>query len=279
MGEIRVAAVNAFNQNIEPLTVAFCCPQDGLWYRIRRTLPPLILDRRTGSWDAFLRAVSGADCAVIAFPTLGVQSRVVRLVALCRQYPHLPVVLITRRDADQLKRVSHLRIESVVWVSELEGSLTGAVQEARSATVFAQLSEEIASRADLPLAFRKILVAACHGKGTINSVNQLAKLMNRDRKTIWYHWRKATEDRETIHLKEFLDWLRVVRARELAVTGHYGAVIGNQLNTSARSLQRQIRRLTGLSLSELAVCKRAYVWEQFGAALEGTTLEGVCRLP
>lgn len=258
-------------------SLAAHCPETDLRARLEEALDPRRDVRWEDDWKRFSRYAPKADCCIIAWARTNVAARDARLTVFGNRHPLLPLVLVTRRDAHNLRRVSQVPIAEIVWIQEMAATLGPAIVRARGTLYFYRLADRIGSRTDLPLPLRKALMVACRSEAPPASVTELARLVDRDRKTIWYHWTNVLGAAQPIHLKNFLVWLRLLRAAGLKQTGVSWQKVARDLGTNDRTLRAQARRVTGWTLSELKSAGQVGLWNRFAGRLEGTYLEDLIR--
>lgn len=228
--------------------------------RAEDTLQGCRIERGDG-WKAIENSLPRTDCLVVVLPRLGGathQSRFSRVVDL---HPLVPTVLVTRRRAENVRRVRHVRIDEIVWLRSMEASLPRAVDRASTHALFERIAASIERNDTLPPVVRRAVAAVCRGPDPVPSVETLANAVGCDRRTLWYHWRQSLPDRLT--LKRVLDWLRLLRAVGRKSRGRSWAAVANEMGVHPKTLARTAVRLTGTTLSRAAAESRAELREDF----------------
>lgn len=240
--------------------------------RIDRALPVEWSASWSSEWSDFTTEAGRGDCLLVGWPRVHVRGRAGRVALLAERHPLLPSVLVTRRQARNLACVSHVPIDEVVWIDEIDERLAAALDRAVQARLLDRLADAVAKEADWPAPLREALVLACRAQRPVRSVNQLARLADRSRSALWSQWRRVGGPDLPIRLKDVLDMLRLLRAAGRKVPGRSWAQVAREIGVSERTLRAQVKRLTGWTLSELEAAGQAGLWERLRSELEDTAL-------
>ncbi|MDB4883472.1 MAG: hypothetical protein JWL95_2238 [Gemmatimonadetes bacterium] len=219
--------------------------------RMRQALPVSECVVASDDWHSFEQAVPSAACAVIWMEYLADQLTFSRLSLVRHRFPRQPVVLITQKDADNLRHVLGLSIAGVVWSGELPRGLCSAVQRALVHSLFGDLADAFASAEQLPGSLRHSLSYACRSERPIRSVGALAAASCSDRCTLWRHWRKAVGAGAPARLEDALHWLVLLRAVGRKSPHQAWGVVAHELGVHHHTLSRLARRLASRRLSDL----------------------------
>lgn len=211
------------------------------------------------AWSDFENRVEEARCAVVDLPRITERSVPEGLLAFNARFPAVPLVLVTRRRAANLRPLGRVELEEVVWEQCLDGSLAAAVESASTSGVLCRAARRVAATAGVPPVIARALKIALEHEPPLRSVTAWARCLDRDRRTLWYHWQKLDEGRESSASdvppspKELLAWVQIVRAVGARRPGRSWQAVADTLRVDTRTLRRRAKRLLDRPLSELEV--------------------------
>jgi hypothetical protein len=231
--------------------IAVYCPEERQVARIYAALRGMSL-QRTEIWALFSENVAAAACAVVMVDWLAGNPVVQRLEALRVQYPHKPLILVTRKDADNVRLLRRVEIEEVVWTEEIEHALAATVDRTRQTSVFQEIAAQLESAHHLPNRLKHAMAHLFRSPNAITTVEELATSMGCDRRTLWRMWRSAVPDQAGIRLQDMLDWNVLLRATVLRMQCSSWVGIATRLSVHEHTLARAAKRLTSMTLRELA---------------------------
>jgi DNA-binding NarL/FixJ family response regulator len=242
----------------------YCSDQD-LVARLRESAPAGEAMASTDSWNSFQRSAAERESLVVVLPGEVTADQVDRLATLQRQHPHHPLVLAVDRDAENLRRLSRLRVAEMVWTEELDRHLWPTLRRARTGGALRRFARRFEGAEWIPARLRQALAAACRSSTPVYTVPQLAALVGRDRRTLWRLWQTTFGPRPPLRLQDFVDWLLLVRAAVLRATGLRWAAVADDLGVHEHTIARTARRLAGRNLRELAAGGPTEVTRRFEA--------------
>lgn len=251
----RLTATAARHPAAEPqprAILALFCADRGQLERLRAALPPGLSVVAADQWRAFERAAGLAACCVVVLPSLRDTHAIDQLIALRDRLPLLPLVLVTEKDAENLRLLRHLEVEEIVWTHEAPRELAAAVGRARGSSLLRQMAAAIDRAEQIPPKLRQALAFALRSERPIPSVIELAAAVGCDRRTIWRYWREAFGPDHPLLPGHFLDWLLLLRAASLKAPGRKWTAVAQELGIHEHTIARLAKRLAGLSLRELA---------------------------
>src|SRR5688572_17936843 len=106
--------------------IAVYCPEGRQSVRLHAALVNIPM-HCSNNWGRFAESVPGGNCAVVMVDWLEDNPVLQRIIALRAQYPFKPLVLVTRKDADNIRLLRKVEIDEVVWTDEVEQSLAAVV--------------------------------------------------------------------------------------------------------------------------------------------------------
>lgn len=218
--------------------------------------------RPAGSWEAFRRLYPAAVCAVVAAPDPD-PDLFARLQTLRREPTDPPVILVTRRDPGNLRELKNVLLEEVVWADALGEELETAVRRADSERWFRRLEARLRGASGIPPTLAAALVRALRRRPPFTSVQALAGEVDRDRRTLWHHWRNALDEDDELTLKGFLDWVLLLRAAAWKTEDRSWREVSEELGVHTRTLRRVARRQFDRSLKGLANGDREGFFDAF----------------
>src|SRR5919198_5622398 len=89
--------------------------------RLQRMLDVLSASDCTAAynaWQAFEPAALTSECAIAVVPWLSTEDAVSQIAALRFRSPLLPLVVVTAKDADNVRLLSRFVVEEIVWQHE-----------------------------------------------------------------------------------------------------------------------------------------------------------------
>lgn len=232
--------------------LALYCPDDRQLDGMQATLPTTEATIATRDWVTFRRATTDAECSVVAIEWLHDHLKFTRLLAFNTRCPLHPIVLITRKDADNARHLKDLSVEEVVWPGEVQRGLWPAVQRARVRNTLRTLAHLFFKAEHLSPDLRQALAHACWSENPIPSITMLAHVVRCDRRTLWRHWSQGTDSAPALRLEDVLRWLLLLRAAGRKTPDRSWSAVAGDLNVHEHTIARLARRLAGRSLSELS---------------------------
>lgn len=207
--------------------------------------------RRHDDWHDFIRAVPHTECSVLIDPWIRSDPSLERLRELQTRFPYHPLVLVTARDAEGVRRLRRLVVDQIVWDHKLRQELRPAVEQARQRGAMQHLERMFEEADGLPAQLRDAMRLACRPGFTVQTVAEFASLVDRDRRSLWRWWNCTFGESSTLSPKDFLDWITIVRASGLRASGRSWTAVANSLEIHEDTLARMARRTLGLGLGEL----------------------------
>lgn len=214
------------------------------------------------SWQKLGECAVNADCAIVVIENLAIGTDLRNLMLFKTLYAHIPIVLVTAKDFDNAKELRHVMVEEVVWATELH-TLPSQIQSALEKRLLFRIGLMIEQHTDMSFRLRSILGAACRAIPPIRSVAELSRRAACDRATLHRDWRLVVGARSSFHIKDFLGWIILLRARVLCGTAIGWRSTSEQLCVSEKKIYRLSRALAGLSLRRLSALEPIRVAEMF----------------
>ena len=231
--------------------IAVYCPEERQVARLYAALRGMSV-QRTELWSLFTETVAASACAVVMVDWLAGNPVVQRLEALRVQYPHKPLILVTRKDADNVRLLRRVEIEEVVWTEEVEHVLASTVDRTRHTSVFQEIATELEGAHHLPTRLKHAMAHLFRSPNAITTVEELATAMGCDRRTLWRMWRSGIPDNAGLRLQDMLDWNVLLRATVMRMQCSSWVGIATRLAVHEHTLARAAKRLTGMTLRDLA---------------------------
>jgi hypothetical protein len=253
--------------------LALYCPDERQLIRLQTRVLTGERLLATTQWSRFAESASLAATAVVVMDWLAHDGLVMRLAALRARLPLLPLILVTRRDADNLRLLSRLSIEEVIFSDEVDRALPAAVLRARGAGVPQGYAELLSRHQGLPPRIRKAAAAALQSRQPLTTLEELAAAVDCDRGTLWRSWRRCFEGEPPLRLQDFLNWVLLLRAIEARSGDTSWQVVALRLGVHEHTLGRIARRLTGARLRDLELAGQQFVLDRFEASVLRPLLE------
>jgi hypothetical protein len=204
------------------------------------------------SWPAFESAALTSECAIAVVSWLSTDDAVSRIAALRFRSPLLPLVVVTAKDADNVRLLSRLVVEEIVWQHEAERTLSLAVRSARSHAMGRRITESIAAADHLPVQLRTGLIHVLRSLTPVRSISEVASAVGCHRRTLWYQWRLVVRGEPPLRLEDFLDWVLLLRAVSRKQASRGWSEAAGAAGIHEHTLARLARQHTGLRLRHLA---------------------------
>lgn len=205
-------------------------------------------------WEALEDVLASADCLILGVEWLGERNVLPLLTKLRAGSPDVPIVLVTRQEANNVRLLKGLIVEELVWLHEARGSLAHAIADARTRGMFHVLRNALGVEQRLSTRLREALLYACHADRAVHSVFALAAAVRCDRRTLWHGWHRAVGPYP--RLEDLLHWLLLLRAASLKSSANSWTDVALELDVDERTLARHARRLAHLGLRDLAIAER-----------------------
>jgi len=219
---------------------------------IVRAVPPTQPPVVSCDWQQFERIAGHADCSIIAMQWLAVESGADRIIYLKAKQPRRPIVLVTAKDADNLRLLRAVIVEEVVWWHEIERTIWATVCRATLASEMNRIATAIRMTTCIPPQLRNALANACESATPVTTTSELAKLAGCHRRTLWYQWRKVTDSDTSARLEDVLSWILLLRAVALRSAGDSWAVVACSLHIHQHTLARLTKQHLGLTVREVS---------------------------
>lgn len=248
------------------------CPDSNLVVRLRASVPAGETLVPTDSWRAFERSAAARKSLVVVLPGQVTMEQVERLATLQRQLPYHPLVLAVDRDAENLRRLSRLRVTEMIWTEELDRHLWPTLRRARTGSALRRFASEFEAADWIPTRLRKALAHACASATPVYSVAQLASRAGRDRRTLWRLWQSAFGPTPPLRLQDFVHWILLIRAAAVRSTGRRWSAVAHDLGVHEHTIARLARSLADMNLRELEAGGPAEVTQRFERRVVATLL-------
>lgn len=210
--------------------------------------PGYIVDQKEG-WTSFRRSAPGSECAVPIVRRTRSDNFVGRLATFRDRFPFQPLVLVTRRNAGNVRRTRRISLDEIVWLRNVEQGLAKAIERSKANTFFRHLSRRLDESENVPGKLRRALVLACRCEQPVRSVTRLAEAVGCDRRTLWRQWRQTTSE---AHLKDLLAWMQLLQAVGERARGQSVTAVAQKLGLSEKTFGPLSKRLTNRTFAELA---------------------------
>lgn len=230
--------------------------------RILEDVLPSRPNERTGEWVKFRKLFARSDCALVIAPDPAADL-LARLQALKDRHDGVPVVLVTEKDPEALRRLKDVVIEEVLWVEEVVEELPVALRRAEGERCFREIEKRLESAPGLSATLVAALTRAVRRRPPLTSVGTLASEVDRDRRTLWHHWRDAFDGDSGLTPKGFLDWVLLLRAAAAKSDDRSWREVAEQLGVHTRTIRRVADRRLEAPLSEVTNGSRDAFFDAF----------------
>lgn len=232
--------------------IALYCANATSLTAIVRAVPAMQPPAVSCDWPHFERIARHADCSIIAMQWLAVDSGAARITDLKAKQPRHPIVLVTAKDADNLRLLRAVIVEEVVWWHEIDRTIWATICRATLASDMNRIATAIRVTTCIPPLLRHALARACESATPVTSTSELAKLAGCHRRTLWYQWRKVADGDSSARLEDVLSWILLLRAVALRSAGDSWTVIACNLHMHEHTLARLTKQHLGLTVREVS---------------------------
>lgn len=219
-------------------------------------------------WHRFLVAVQHAGCGVLVLPDLAQHRGRDRLRQARSVAASVPVVLVTRADAENLRSVCDIPVDAVVWLHDVDRALWPAVEQVRRRDALYEVAQQVESAGHLPPQLRHALLHLCRSRNPAYTVNGLAALVGCCRQTLWEQCMRNAGGGEKSP-KDAVGCVLLLRALRERQSGASWETIARRLGVSLDRLQRMAARLAHGTLGELEATAPERLTAWAGALLLG----------
>ena len=190
------------------------------------------------------------EAVVIGWPGQLRSESIDLLARFEREYPWMPVLLVTDPDPELAKHLVHLRVTALIWFSEIETHLRPTL-DAVCATRGLSCLAETFERSSLPPALRRALVHAVRQAGNrpVRNARELATAARCARVTLFRQFRAQVDGTTT--LSAFLRALSILRINQLRRAGLSWKQVVCKMEISRATIAARARTWPGCTLGEL----------------------------
>ena len=251
-------------------------------HRVRSALPANEIVVITSGWEQMLHQLRDAWVAVILLPLLD-EAQERRLREVGSMYVDArtpPVILLTRLEPENARRVRTASVDEVVWLREIDSILWPTIRRVglASSSLRFELARSLRESTELPHPLRRALQMAATERKPIRSISELARRVGCGRSTLERQWRLIARDDTRWRLEDFLAGGLLIRALELKTPTRSWCSVADEHGTFTSTISRIARRLALASLRELeshpariraCLLKGMPRWESWSEASDG----------
>lgn len=148
------------------------------------------------------------DCLIVCVERC-TQTQLDDLQTIARRKQRPSIVIVTERCPENVRLLSVVQADAVIWFEEVETELVPTVMGLLHTTVFDDLAKEFAAFPDVNTKTVKAIRTALSAPQPYREVNDLARELRCDRRTVWRDWKNAQLPHS---MQELLDWIVLLRA-------------------------------------------------------------------
>ena len=179
-----------------------------------------------------------------------------------RDWPGVPIIVVTDSEPEVALQLSGIRVSAVVWFEDLQSELGPAIRAARGVDHILRLAGEM-EESTLPPSLRSALA---HGlreatDRPVPRVRKLASEVGSSPVTLSQQFRESVGGCTT--LARFLRALVVLRAHQLRSSGLGWERVAERLRRPRQTLHRQSKEWPGRTLAQLATMSRRQLLARF----------------
>ncbi len=188
-----------------------------------------------------------------------------------RDHPLLPVILITEHNSANLRHLSSVFVEAVLFQHQIVARLPVALKKSVGTTVgLRALAEACVRNEVIPPPVRHLLTCALSTAPPPRMVQYLARLVNSHPSTIRRHWRRGVNPHGIQRVKDLVDWIVLLHAISAKRPGLSWRCVARGIGTYESTLRRLADRCAGDTLGSLGSGGAERLRERFAKALGGS---------
>lgn len=230
-------------------TVLLLSRQERVARRLRAAVPaerPVTILR---DWPRLRALASTASVAVVVEPSLTGAVVRRRISDLKRAFPFLPLVVVTEREAENVRHLTELEVDEIVWLSR-PGTIATAIPRAISGSLLRRLARTFASCEGLDPILRRALARLCVATRPVTGVAELADAVGRHRTTLARAWKREAEGIPW-RLQDVVAWILLLRAVGQKSPDRSWNQVAHDLGVHVQTLRGYAERLRGKGLAEI----------------------------
>lgn len=179
-----------------------------------------------------------------------------------RDWPGVPIIVVTDSEPEVALQLSSIRVAAVVWFEDLQSELGPAIRAVRGVDHILRLAGQI-EEATLPPSIRAALAYGLRmaTDRPVPRVRKLASAVRSSDVTLSQQFRESVGGRTT--LARFLRALVILRGHQLRSSGLGWDRVAGRLRLPRQTLHRQSKEWPGRTLSELATMSRGELLARF----------------
>ena len=179
-----------------------------------------------------------------------------------RDWPGVPIIVVTDSEPEVAQQLSSIRVFDVVWFEDLQSRLRPAIRAARGVDHILRLAGEM-EESTLPPFLRSALAHSLRAATDrpVHRVRKLASAVGSSPVTLSQQFRKSVGGRTT--LARFLRALVILRAHQLRSSGLGWEQVAGRWLVTRQTLHRRAEEWPGRRLSELATMSRGELLARF----------------
>lgn len=200
--------------------------------------------------DQIIDGNASVECLIVGCRHPIPAGRIQLLMNLEREYPWLPILLITDPEPDTARQLGSVKVMGIVWFEDIATDLQPRIATVKRSVPLLQLARQLEESA-LPPALRVALPHSLRVATArpLRNVKALANAVRYSPGTLSKTFSRWWGGRAT--LSQFLGALVILRARQLHSAGLGWSSVAAQLGFPRETLQRKSKRLTGYTLRQL----------------------------
>lgn len=232
-------------------------------YRISRSLEQSGFDvSATTAWGSFLHDFPPADDGVVmVVPWLNTSLPIVSLRSFIREYPWIPVILLTEDHPENLRMLGYAAVREVLFLRREETLIAAGLHRARLESIFVRSADVLRRDHALPPALRAAILLALEQRPAsapacpdepvcpARSIRTLARRLGQSED----HLSRLARSVD-FNLRDFLDWCIALRGIQLHFgTGEGWEEVAWRLGYASTSgLSEQIKHALGCRPKDIA---------------------------
>lgn len=226
--------------------------------------------RPTAEWEEFTSYGADAACEIVIVPDLWAWDLWSAFVAHLERHDLTPRILVTDKDPENVRRAFPVNVTASLWLeSGYKVEIGDSVDKLASHGLLLRCQALFAGAEGLTPELKRALLSACTAPHAIRSVNTLASVADRDRRTVSTAWTRFVGPSPAIRLKPLLDLVLLLRAIHLRHHRLRWPQVTRRLDVSMDILRERAAARLGKSLHDLTIEDAGRIVKRLEGLLEG----------
>lgn len=231
----------------------------------------------TTDWTDFIRSSEAFSGAVLGLSNEFRRPRK-NIKKFTRFREDCAVLYIVDRSCTSLGGLERNTIDKCITRTDFNSlrSLASVVARLKDRSFLLRIVRLTSEQPGFPPGAGRVIRASFQAGHPIFRVQEVARRLNCDRRSLWYRWTRFVGDESDVELRKFLGWLMLLEAHSRKAPSQSWEAVAQSIKVSLSTLRRSAHKHTGSSLGRLAGYSTNSVLQQIITCYHGDS--GLSRL-